>query len=71
MAGARTGRFRVVIRVVEPRPQSLVDVELLDDVLVLDVCEVADHKVDIVNHQRINEKWDELIRVRIETDRWT
>ena len=71
MAFTEVWRFCGIVRFVESRPQSLVDVELLDDILVLDVCGVANHKIDIVNHQRINEKWDKLIRVRIETERWT
>ena len=62
-------RFREVVRIVESGPQSLVNVEFLDKVVIVDVSRIANHKIKILFRLRINKERDELVCEWIETSR--
>ena len=48
-------------------PQSLVNVELRDEVLVRDVSRIANDKINIIVDWRVDEERNELLREGIET----
>ena len=50
-------------------PQSLVNVELRDEVFVRDVSRIANDKINIIVDWRVDEEWDELLGEWVEA-RW-
>ena len=68
MTRTKIWRFGEIVRIVESSPQSLVNVESLDKVVIVEVSRVADHEIKIFVNLRMNEERNKFVRKWIEVD---